>query len=240
MTQSIFLKKALLAAIGAACFTLTTENIKPAAAASFTAVDFSAPTTNFTNGSWSLGFQFTTKKTVNVTALGFYDDLQNGLTQSHEVGIFDDIGTLLVKGIVEPSNKLDGFFRYTDVQSTLLQAGSTFFIAAVTGSENYTFNPPRFSVNPNIKFGASAFRFNDPNFSDKLVFPGTVPGSVPTSGGSGSGQNSDGNQGYFGPNFQADEVAAVPTPALLPGLIGLGIGALRKRKADAAKQNRGC
>jgi len=110
MSQSTFWKQSLLVAIGAACFTLTTENIKPAAAASFTAVDFSAPTTNLPNGAWSLGFQFTTEKTVNVTALGFYDDLQDGLTQSHEVGIFDDIGTLLVKGIVEPSNKLDGFF----------------------------------------------------------------------------------------------------------------------------------
>jgi len=29
---------------------------------------------------------------------------------------------------------------------------------------------------------------------------------------------------------------AVPTPALLPGLIGLGVGVLRKRKAEAAKQ----
>jgi len=31
-------------------------------------------------------------------------------------------------------------------------------------------------------------------------------------------------------------VTPVPTPALLPGLIGLGVGVLRKRKAEAAKQ----
>jgi hypothetical protein len=31
-------------------------------------------------------------------------------------------------------------------------------------------------------------------------------------------------------------VTAVPTPALLPGLIGLGVGMLRKRKAEAAEQ----
>jgi hypothetical protein len=30
--------------------------------------------------------------------------------------------------------------------------------------------------------------------------------------------------------------AAIPTPALLPGLIGLGLGVLRKRKAEAAAQ----
>jgi hypothetical protein len=29
---------------------------------------------------------------------------------------------------------------------------------------------------------------------------------------------------------------AIPTPALLPGLVGLGLGLLRKRKSDAAAQ----
>lgn len=234
MSQLIRLKKSLTVAIGVACFTVVFEHTKPAIAANFTAIDFSAPTTNFTNGSWSLGFQFTTKNTVNVTELGFYDDSRNGLTQTHNVGIFDNTGNLLVQGTVKPGDALDGFFRYTSVQSTQLQAGSMFFIAAVTGSENYTFNPPGLSVNPNITFVSSAFRFNDPQSSDKLVFPGTLPGGVPASSGS-STQNSDGNLGYFGPNFKA-EGPAVPTPALLPGLIGLGIGAWRKRKKAIAKQ----
>lgn len=233
MAQSTLLKQSLITAIGVACFTFATENTKPVNAASFTAVDFSAPTTNFTNGSWSLGFQFTTKKAVNVTKLGFYDDFKNGLTQTHDIGIFNSAGSLLVQGTVSPGDSLDGYFRYTSVQSTLLQAGGTFFIAAVTGSESYTFNPTGFSVNPNITFGPSAFRF-----SNTLVFPGTLSGNDPILDGSGT-QNFDDNVGYFGPNFQfqTDEVAAVPTPALLPGLIGLGIGAWRKRKAEAAKTN---
>ena len=33
----------------------------------------------------------------------------------------------------------------------------------------------------------------------------------------------------------ADNQAQVPTPALLPGLIGLGVGLLRKRKAQKAE-----
>lgn len=36
--------------------------------------------------------------------------------------------------------------------------------------------------------------------------------------------------------FSNSNATAVPTPALLPGLIGLGVGVLRKRKAEAAKQ----
>ena len=35
---------------------------------------------------------------------------------------------------------------------------------------------------------------------------------------------------------EAGGTQAIPTPALLPGLIGLGFGVLRKRKAEAAKQ----
>ena len=36
--------------------------------------------------------------------------------------------------------------------------------------------------------------------------------------------------------FGKAQPTAVPTPALLPGLIGLGVAALRKRKAEAAEQ----
>lgn len=214
MSQSILLKKSLTAAIGVVCFTIAFERTKPAIAANFTAIDFNAPTTNFTNGQWSLGFQFTTNKTINVTSLGFYDDFQNDLTQDHDIGIFDKTGNLLVQGTVKPGDALDGFFRYTSVQSTQLQAGGTFFIASTTGTENYTFNPTGFSVNPNITFVSSVFRF-----SDTLVFPMAASDT----------QNSDGNKGYFGPNFEA-EIPAVPTPALLPGLIGLGLGAWRNTK----------
>ncbi len=237
MTQSTFLKKPLLAAIGAA-FIVTVENAKPAVAASMTAIDFSVPGIDSTNNPWSLGFQFTTNKTVNVTALGFYDDDRNGLTEAHDVGIFDDSGTLLVNVTVNPEASLDGFFRYTSVAPTVLQAGKTFFIAAATGAEKYTFNPTDFSVNPNITFVASAFRA-----STTLVFPGDTSASVfPDDPLASSGNNpgrlitSDTNTGYFGPNFKADEVAAVPTPALLPGLLSLGVSIWRKRKADAAKQ----
>ncbi|XGV99010.1 MAG: PTPA-CTERM sorting domain-containing protein [Leptolyngbya sp. BL-A-14] len=219
--SQIFLQRSFFAAIGVVCFTVAFEQTKPAIAANFTAIDFSAPTTNFTNGQWSLGFQFTTNKTINVTSLGFYDDFQNDLTQNHDIGIFDKTGTLLVQGTVKPGDALDGFFRYTSVQSTQLQAGGTFFIASTTGTENYTFNPTGFSVNPNITFVSSVFRF-----SDTLVFPIETPAA----------QSSDGNKGYFGPNFKADAPAAIPTPALLPGLIGLGIGAWRKHKKAIAKQ----
>jgi hypothetical protein len=45
----------------------------------------------------------------------------------------------------------------------------------------------------------------------------------------------DSSGGLLGGNFVVDNVAyqAIPTPALLPGLVALGIGVVRKRKAEA-------
>jgi hypothetical protein len=45
-----------------------------------------------------------------------------------------------------------------------------------------------------------------------------------------------GSSGAYSVTFNAPVAAAVPTPALLPGLVGLGLGAMRKRKQKAAAQ----
>ena len=46
--------------------------------------------------------------------------------------------------------------------------------------------------------------------------------------------NSFNTTGLSEVQFDGTPATAVPTPALLPGLIGLGVAALRKRKAEAA------
>ena len=38
------------------------------------------------------------------------------------------------------------------------------------------------------------------------------------------------------PDGQSDSYATIPTPALLPGLIGLGLGVIRKRRSEKAEQ----
>jgi hypothetical protein len=76
------------------------------------AIDFSDVYTskNFTNNDWSLGFEFTVNSPVFVTQLGFYDDWQNGLTETHDVGIYDAAQNLLVSTTVSPSDPLTAFF----------------------------------------------------------------------------------------------------------------------------------
>lgn len=46
----------------------------------------------------------------------------------------------------------------------------------------------------------------------------------------------DSDEVFFASNYTVFEAVEVPTPALLPGLIGLGIGALRRKRAVAAEE----
>ena len=165
------------------------------------AIFFSAPTTDFTNNAWSLGFEFTTNSAFDVNSLGFYDDAKNGLSQSHAVGIYNTSGTLLASTTVLPSDALNGYFRYHDISTLHLNAGQNYIISAETGSENYTYDPTGFGTDSRINFVASRY-----TVSSNLVFP----------------TSSDGTKGYFGPNFTIG-ASAVPEPgavALVMGTVG--------------------
>jgi hypothetical protein len=179
------------------------------ASAGTLAMDFTAPTTNFTNGQWSLGWEFNLTQAVTVTQLGFYDSNQDDLTERHEVGIYDSAGTLLVSGIVAPGDMLVSWFRMTNVAPTVLAAGNGYRIAATTGSEDYTWDPIGFVTDSRVQFVADSF-----TFSSSLVFP----------------VNSVGLTGWFGPNFAIG--AAVPEPSTY-AMLGSAIAALamlRRRK----------
>lgn len=203
-------------------FVLTVMVAKPVQA--IPAIDFLDVTQNFTNGSWSLGFEFTTTQDITVTHLGFYDDLVNGLTQSHDVGIYDiSSENLLASTTVNNGDPLDGFFRYNPLAAPLnLSANNTYRIAAVTGSENYTWAPVGFTADPALVFNGSVY-----TSSASLVYPSTS--QIDT-------------DGYFGPNFQFElasnqggqggEGGVVPEPMTL-SLFGAGLAGLlgsRSRK----------
>ena len=175
------------------------------------ALDFTAPTIDDTNGAWSLGWEFTLRDAVTVTALGFYDDGQNDLTESHGVVIYDLQGNPLVSGTVNPGDPLLSWWRWTSVTPTLLPAGS-YIITAATGSENYTWDPTGFVTDPLVTYVRD--RYIQSATPD---FPSNMGGNV---------------VGYFGPNFQFDG-AAVPEPStyvlMAGGLAALSL--LRRRRA---------
>ena len=178
----------------------------PICAQASMAIDFANPTVDLTNGNWSLGWAFTVNQPIMVQSLGFYDDQKNGLTQLHDVGIFNAAQQLIVVGQVTPNDPLLSWWRWTNVTPTLLVPQEQYEIAAVTGAENYTWAPTGFVVDPQVNFALDSYFtpsngvLTYPNASDQIV-------------------------GYFGPNFSTEPVGVIPVPGslllLVPGLAGV-------------------
>lgn len=153
----------------------------------------------FIRDGYSLGWEFTVNQPITVTALGLFDlgSVPNfdpstyGLTESHDVGIYNSTGTsLLVSGTVSPGLSTN-FFCYTSVTPTSLAVGD-YVIAAVTGQDYYTIEPATFKESLGITFQQDRFIL-----SSILAYP----------------DQPEGITGDFGPNFQYE--VAVPEPGIL-------------------------
>ena len=146
---------------------------------------------SFTNGGFSLGFQFAVVSQIDVTALGFFDIGQDGLGTTHDVGIFRDLDQSLVAfAQVGPSAILDGKWAYTSITPVTLNAGENYRIAAVADSGNidgYVADATSFFTAPEITFIGERFAGGT-----TLVFPT---------------QDQGGTNGYFTPNFKFGAVA---------------------------------
>ncbi len=82
----------------------------------------------------SLGFVFTTNQEASVTALGYYDENQDGFLTNHEVGIFDSNGSLLISAVLDAGSgtSLLGHYRYKTVTAITLAANSSFVVVGTT------------------------------------------------------------------------------------------------------------
>lgn len=101
----------------------------PFATSSFatTALTFpSAPTNSWTWGAATIGWQFTTSADLNIDSLGVWDQDGDGLTDSHDIGIWTLGGTLLTSGTVSSGsgNLLEDGFRWVNIPSYSLPAGT--------------------------------------------------------------------------------------------------------------------
>jgi hypothetical protein len=206
-----YIKLTSIAALG---FVLILGRGGRADVAAFT---FTGVTNDATNGAWSLGYEFQVNAPITVTQLGFYDSGQDGLAESHAVGIYDLSQNLLVSGTVDAgtTDALVGFFRYKAVDPTLLGVG-TYVIAAASGTENYTWDPIGLSSAPEVTWVEDRYLFGS-----VLAFPADGP---------------NGRIGIFGPNFEfGPAVSSVPEPSTLAlagaGLAGMAGAALRRRAA---------
>ncbi|MEP7072377.1 MAG: DUF4082 domain-containing protein [Verrucomicrobiota bacterium] len=158
------------------------------------ALDFAALGSGFdyTQGSYSLGFRFTANDNSRVTALGFYDDQKNGLTQAHPVGIYDVITRQLVASTtVLPSDPITGFFRYHAITPVTLTAGRDYFAMALSLTEHYAVSVTTLLVSPHITFVGFAGVNPSDSQETALRYPDLD-------------QQAPGFHGDFGPSFKLE------------------------------------
>jgi len=152
-------------------------------------------------GSGTAGYTFVVNSPIVVTELGFYDAGLNGLFDSHEVGIFDLTGGLIVSGTVDAGtvDPLVDQFRYTPVTPTLLTPGTyligAFYPAGTTNSDYADIGAPSVIPDPRIAYGSSAV-LAGPAFAPPLP---PLPATAAT---------------VFGPNFLITS-PSVPEPSSL-------------------------
>jgi hypothetical protein len=165
------------------------------------------------NPPFTLGWEFSVgSRDMLATGIGFFDSSQDGLTESHEMGIFASDGSLLRSGTIAAGTgaTLIDQFRYIGIAPLLLSAGQTYRVGAVfaTGADPVVFPgfATGFSTVPGITFNGSRFAFGA-TLADPTLSLSADPA-------------------YFGVNIDA---TAVPEPTTLL-LLGSGMVALIRRR----------
>lgn len=109
-------------------------------------LDFATGSGGTSTGNNSFGWQFTLSTTVTVTDLGFFDNGNNGLVNSHQVGLWNSAGSLLASttlasglsgtSVVASASGL-GAYRYNGVSPVVLTPG-TYSVGAsyITGDSD--------------------------------------------------------------------------------------------------------
>jgi hypothetical protein len=173
----------------------------------------------------NIGWRFDVLSPMTVVGLGWFDDAGDGLTLSHQIGLWSASGTLLATATVSAgtADPLVGQFRTAGIGPLVLTAGTGYTIGGYTTA---------------TAAGHDPFYFNAPYTTDpSIAFTGAVYSSFTTSFGRPT-QSSAATSGFFGPSFSVTpNVTATPEPATVAlvggGLLVLGAGARRRKRASA-------
>jgi len=117
---------------------------------------------SYTNGMY--GWSFSVSQSVTVTGLGWFDQDHDGLSHSHEVGIWQNPGfPKLLTSLIIPAGTnamLDGFWREVDLVDSISLPAGYYVVAGTYYSENpdvVKFAPCDISADPRITIGWPAY-----------------------------------------------------------------------------------
>ncbi|RNC82841.1 MAG: hypothetical protein ED559_14045 [Phycisphaera sp.] len=125
------------------------------------------------------GTRFTPNEDITVSALGYYDanilGSQEGLSASHDVGIYDDSNFQLITSVTVPAGTVAeriGSHRYVDISPVILEAGKSYSIAATIAGDDTTNTTPGSSLVVDSRVSTSAWvgAFG----ATSLTFPATT------------------------------------------------------------------
>lgn len=157
----------------------------------------------FTAVNQNLGYDFTIgPQNIQITALGLWDQNQDGLGSAHVVGLWDNSGNLLAKATISPGtiDPLVGEFRYssalvlTNPGPLILSAGMTYVLAGayIAGdpdpakdTNSATFDPA--VISGDMRFSEGSFSFpSSSNGAGTILGPNAqftvISNGVPESG----------------------------------------------------------
>lgn len=169
-------------------------------------------------GPINVGFEFTLSQTTTISALGVWDNLGDGLSASHDVGIWNLTGSLLASTTVAAGTgaTLDNGFRFNDISPLTLVAGTYVALATFANSADSWAYDGTINTAAGVTWNSDAW-----NYQSTL--------SAPT--------NFNPQPGYFGANFQIGTAdSSVPDGGTTTAMLGFalfGLAALRRKFARA-------
>jgi PKD repeat protein len=157
-------------------------------------VDFFGGTLN-TNTPFTLGYRFVANTNATIIQLGAFDANANGLSTSHQVGLWTIGGSLIAASTVPggTGGQLFGLFRYVNIAPVTIVAGQTYVVGALypNAADPYLSNPSGFSVDSRITYQ-----------NDRFASGGTF--SFPS--------GSSGVNGWYGGNIRFNAAPQVLSP----------------------------
>jgi hypothetical protein len=136
----------------------------------------------------SVGWQFDVVETITVQALTWADEDLDGLSHSHETGIWAPDGTLLVSVVIPVGTEADlrGIWRSVSVEPVVLTPGTGYIVGGLNASgstDRLAFDVDLTFVNPAIHFVDATFAPANGNFERPTNFSSAF-------------------NGFYGPSFQ--------------------------------------